>query len=429
MPRRNNRRRLQPTPAPTPRPTTRLRGAQYKVAVQAMKKAVINEIKSNPDLNRQSKANITPSMRRYRANARYRANQRVEQSDNIITVPPCIVGKPKPKSFSEKVEALIHAPQVFKRQYQFTAENDTNGRKAWFGIDLSSLTYSGLYEDCITRQAQYYTNTSTTDSTLAFNAGDSRRFNIEYQSNKIDLMNSSTNSLTGNIWLFAVKRDLKGNYTSSGTATLRNVPINLMAYASSQNLNALTVAGSTTYEGTVGNGFNYDPSTLGYNYGGEFNMPGSSINSLGRTLLSDPSLSPMSPHVKDFVGHHWRLVEKTPISLKPGQQITKYFKFHELQNIVKTDADYEYIKGVAYYICIDMIGQTVGDSAVANRVSTGKCQLSVINTVKRVISVNSKIQSKITLMTQPLSAIPTAQEQIINADSGVQQTGYDEDDI
>lgn len=346
-------------------------------------------------------------------------DNRVAQTDNIAVAAPVVVGKQSPRSFAEKVSAVDRPPLVFKRNYQFSAEC-ASGRKGWFSMNVNQMMSDDLLTDITSYKSTQYTDGISTDSTVSGNAlTDNARFYIDSHKEFIRMVNSSSNSITGKITLWCHKRDTDGAYDGF----LIN-PINAMMYYST-NSRSLTTNGLGG-EQVVGNGFTFN-TTAGAvtNYNGVFNMPGSSLNATGVTASTDPSLSPSSRQIKDRVGFWFRQVGKSiPFSLKPGQQINSSYFFNLDKNkIMREQQEFTHIAGISYNIVVEFEGGIVGDSAVNNSISTGIAQLSVIRENQRVLGIESKYRSKIVLQTAPLTEIATANQVIINSDTGVGLSG------
>lgn len=181
-------------------------------------------------------------------------------------------------------------------------------------------------------------------------------------------------------------------------------------------------------EATVGNGFAFNTTVGVTNYNGIYNMPGSSINSSQFCASTDPSLSPMSPQIKDRVGYWFRKVgESISFSLKPGQQMNQNYVFNLDKNkIWREQSEFNHIAGISYNIVVEFEGGIVGDSTPTtgdNVVSSGSCQLSVIRENQRVLGIENKYKPKIVLQTAPLTQIATSAQVIINSDTGAQTVG------
>lgn len=357
-------------------------------------------------------------------------NSRLQSADNIITAPAFIVGKPRKPSFEEKVSKITHPPVVFKRQYAFNAEG-LSGRKSMFGIPINNLNagVSGgnLYDDVMTtNSARMSTNTSTADPTIIFN-NDHRTqqsYYVDYQSCKLRVSNSGSNSCTGKISLLAYKRDCDGVFTNSGVPL---APINMMMFAQSLNANVNYGAGQ---EATVGNGYMFNSATSGYDYDANYDMPGSALNAGGQCANMDPGLTIFSSQIKDLTGYYFRLVKQHSFSLKPGQQFNISTIFHDLPSIKRQAIDMTYLKGVSHYLVIEFEGQVVGDATVTsgdNVVSLGSAQLSCIYEEKRMVGVHGKLRAQLYMGTNALAVINKASQVIINPDTGVTDTGYEED--
>lgn len=69
----------------------------------------------------------------------------------------------------------------------------------------------------------------------------------------------------------------------------------------------------------------------------------------------------------------------------------------------------------------------VGDSTANNVISTGSGQLSCMLTEKRVLGLLAKNKTKLVMPTSAPAGILLANQQTINPDTGVVDTGYEED--
>jgi len=345
-------------------------------------------------------------------------------SDNITTVKSTIIGKRRPLTFDEKVARVDRPPILFKRNYEFNAEG-ISGRKTWFSFEFNIMNGNDLGADLQTYKAQQYTDTATADATVAFPTGassDGSKFYVDYLSEKLQLVNSSSNSMIGKIHLFAHKRDSDGNYS---TLNVPVTPINLMMYYSTNRLPLQT----TALEAVVGNGWKFDTATSGSNYLSSYNMPGSSIHPATVTAQTDFALSPSSPHIADSLNFWFRKVDTFDFNLKAGQQINKTYIFNDLQNIMREEqSDYLHLANVSYSCVVEFRGGIVGTTgASTSDVSTGISQLSVMRESKRQIGIKNKLKSKVYLITASPTIITQANQQIINPDAGTQLTGAQTD--
>jgi len=370
------------------------------------------------------KANQANTALLNRKRARYTRNQRLEASDNIVKTAPVVIGKQRPQTFAEKVSAVDRPPLVFKRNYQFSAEA-ISGRKGWFSMNVCQMLADDLQTDITGYKSTQYTDTTTADPTVAGNAfSDNAKFYIDSHKESIKMVNSSSNSLTGKIHLFRHKRDTDTSYDSTPIN-----PINMMMYYSNNARSLLT--NGIGSEQTVGNGFAFNTVAGVSNYTGAYNMPGSSLNPAGFTASTDPTLSPMSPQIKDRVGFWFDKISTTEFSLKPGQQFNSSFIFNlEKNKIMREQSEFNHIAGISHNIVVEFQGGIVGSSEAIggdNVISSGSCQLSVIRENQRVLGIENKLKSKIVLQTAPLTTIANAFQTIINQDSGVADVGVDID--
>jgi len=366
----------------------------------------------------QARSTKTVSPRQARANYL----NRLETSDNITTAKAVVIGTQTTPSFQEKVANAVRPPLTFKRNYQFSAEC-LSGRKAMFAMTINSMTSDDLLTDITAYKSAMATDTSSADATLAANSfSDNAQFYIDYHKERIKMINSSSNSITGKIHLFQHKRDTDTAYDSA----LIN-PINLMMYYSA-TARSLISSGAGG-EQTLGNGWFFNSSGGATGYNSIFNMPGSSINASGSTASVDPMLSPTSSFISDRVGFWFKKVSTSDFSLKPGQQFNSSYVFNLDNNKIHRELqEFTHIAGISYCLVVEFVGGIVGDStALSTTVSTGTCQLSVIRENQRMIGLENKLKRKIVLQTAPLTAVADAAQQIINSDSGVQDVGVEYD--
>lgn len=377
------------------------------------------------------------TLRTYRTKARRNAwlkskkirQERIEQSDNITSLSPFKVGKARNPSFQEKVERIASPPVIFKRQYAFSSEVDS-GRKAIFGYPINDLNSSfggtavGLYEDIINQTGRLTTDTATVDPTITTGGQINNRFYVDYYSQKLQIVNSGSNSLTGKIRLFKYKRDTDVYFTN---VTTPMTPINLMMLFSTNNLTAI----NSGQEATVGNGWKFDTTTSKSNYNANYTMPGSLLNVGGVTAQIDPALQPMSRHIKNHMSHFFEEVASNDISLKPGQQVNQYTIMNDLPDIQRYAVDMTYLANVSYYLTVEFQAGIVGDGTVTsgdNIVSIGSGQLSCVLEEKRIVGVRGRnTNGKVVMITAPLTQIAKASQVVINPDTGVQDLGYEED--
>jgi len=347
----------------------------------------------------------------------------LSQTDGVVTVAPVIIGKPKPDTFQEKVSKSQRPPPLFKRNYGFSAES-VSGRKGMFSMELNISNNNDLGLDMQTYKSMMLTDTAFQDTAALGNAvGDQAKFYIDYHKEKIQMMNSSSNSIIGKIHLFAHKRDNDNQYSNTSTPI---TPINMLMYYSTQvAISALTFGAGN--ESTIGNGFAFGTTAGNTNYQGVYNMPGSSINAAGNTASVDPTLSFSSPHVKDSIDFWFRKVSTKDFALKPGQQFNSSYIFNDLGVINREEqAEFVHIRGVSYSLVVEFQGQMVGDNTPTtgnNIISLGDSQISVIRESQRVLGLRNYLRPKIIAQTVPLATVAIANQVIINADTGVALSG------
>lgn len=356
-----------------------------------------------------------------------RTAARIENSDNIITVPAFKHGVAKKLSFTEKVQRISNPPVIFKRNYQWSAECNS-GRKGFFGIEINDLRSSkagggGLYEDIMTSAIRRLsTDTSTQDPTVIANSvfSTQQKCYVDYYSSKLNIVNSGSNSVVGKIRLYSYRRDCEALFTN---VSVPMTPINLAMFAS-QNGGNVTIDGGS--EGTLGN-YGFDALTSGVNYTSNYVMPGSAQNAGGATMNADLAFDLMGNQLKDFVGYFFKLEKTQKFSLKPGQQINHSTIFNDMPIIHRQAVDQTYIRGTSYFMVIEFNAGIVGDSTANNVISTGSGQLSCMLVEKRVLGLVSKNKSKLVMPTTAPAGIAIASQQTINPDTGVIDIGYDDD--
>lgn len=352
---------------------------------------------------------------------------RIEQSDNIVTLPSFTYGVSKKPNFAEKVIRISNPPVVYKRNYQWSSEC-ASGRKGMFGIQINNLTQNqpgggGLYEDIMTGTVRRLTtDTSTPDPTLVANslASTQQRFYIDYLSEALNIVNSGSNSIVGKIRLFAYTRDAEGTFTNTSAPM---TPLNLAMYASNNGGN-VSIDGQT--EGTLGN-YGFDAVTSGVDYDANYNMPGSALNPGGATANADLAFDVMGAQIKGFTGYFFKQINSVAFSLKPGQQIKHTTIFNDLPVINRAAMDMVFIRGISFYMHIEFNAGIVGDSTAANVISTGSGQLSCMLVEKRILGIANRTHTKLVMPTSAPAGILLSNQQIINPDTGVVDLGYEED--
>jgi len=357
--------------------------------------------------------------------AKRNVQNRIAQSDNITTAKAVVIGKQRVPSFQEQVSRTVRPPLVFKRNYAFSAECPS-GRKAMFSMRINAMTPEDLNNDLTSYKSSMFSDTGNPDLQVAQQGErDNAQFYVDKLVEKIQMVNSSSNSITGKIHLFAYKRDSGSTY---GLTNAIIDPINMLMYYSTQALS--TIATGAGNESFPGNGwfFNASGGNSGINYSAIHNMPGSTINTAGSCGFFDPALGFGSPQVKDGINFWFRKVGiSTSFSLKPGQQVNSSFVFNDLPIINREEqAQYIFISGVSYIAVVEFQAGIVGDSqeGVGNNViSTGSCQLSVIRENTRTLGMKNTLRSKVVLQTAPLAQIAVANQVIINSDTGVGLSG------
>jgi len=401
------RRRLQPTPA-----------------IIAGTLAVAKAVKKGYDKRKKAYATKVELKAKQ---ARGTRMSRIQESDNITTLTPVRIGTPRTISFQEKVSRTIREPLIFKRNYGFSAES-VSGRKGWFAMEVNRMTNVDLQLDITNYKGEYFTSTVTQDTNVPGVAPtDNARFYVDYHSEKIQMVNSSSNGLTGKIHLYSHKRDNENAYS---TDLVPVSPINLMMYYSTASTNTSALPGAGL-EGVAGNGWAFNAVAGNVNYLGNYNMPGSSINASGFTASTDPELNPHFATVKDRMDYWFTKVSTKEFSLKPGQQINSSFIFNDLPKIFREEQiQYVNLAGITYHIVVEFKAGIVGDNTSVSgdgKVSIGNSQLSVIRESKRIIGLETTLKAKVYLQTAPLDTIALANQVVINQDTGVAQVGTVQD--
>jgi len=196
---------------------------------------------------------------------------RLTQSDNIMTAKAVVIGRQRPISFQEKVSRSVRPPLLFKRNFAFSAEC-VSGRKAMFSLDMNVMTNNDLQLDILNYKQSMHTDTATANVTISSStAGDLARFYVDKLTEKIQMVNSSSNSITGKIHLFAYKRDSGTTYDTSGVIF---DPINMLMYYSTQEHS--TVASGLGAEQSIGKCWTFQNGggNNGITWAGQHNTPG-----------------------------------------------------------------------------------------------------------------------------------------------------------
>lgn len=404
------RRRLQPTPAPTSRPRApRLRGRPA----------------TRPSVSALPYEPSTRSLRRVNWKIKSRTAMRVQQSDNIVTLPAFKVGKPRKVPLSEKIVRLTTPQNIFKRVWTWSSECES-GRKGWFGIPINDLkttvTAAGgtLYNDAIENYNRLTTESTGQDPTVV-TAGQvsGKKVYVDYYGGKLQMMNSGTNSVTGSVHLVCYKRDCEATFANVNVPL---VPINMMGYAQNEARGAFLAQNDT-----VGQGFRFDFATAGVDLDANYDMPGSTFNSGGATFQTDPHLELFGSQVKDVTSYFFKQVASQSFSLKPGQQVNLWTIMNDLPFINRSALDMIYIRGISHYLVVEFQAQVVGSSVANNTISTGTGQLSCIYEEKRTLGLQNKYVPKIYNMTPALANILVSNQQTINPDTGIIDVGYEDD--
>ena len=138
----------------------------------------------------------------------------------------------------------------------------------------------------------------------------------------------------------------------------------------------------------------------------------------------------MNTHISDFTGYFFSKVREFDFALKPGQQLDHYTIMNDLPVLSRQSTADTYIKGISFYLVVSFQAGIVGDATVTsgdNVISTGSAQLSCICEEKRILGTHGKMKAQVVMRTAPLTQIAKASQYIINPDTGVADTGYDDD--
>jgi len=358
-------------------------------------------------------------------------NLRLSQSDNITNAPAFKVGVPRKISFEEKVSRVTHPPVVVKRNFQWSAEC-SSGRKAFFQFPINSMSQGTdglLYADAVTNYTGLTTNTASADPTLITSGiiNNQQKVYVDYISEKLQMVNSGSNAIKGKVTLYGYKRDANFQY---GNSTALITPINMMMYASTNSLVQTNVGN----EQTVGNGWAFDAvsgASLGLNWGQNYIMPGSTLNPVSAFCAqTDLQLDVLNTHISDFTGYFFSKVREFDFALKPGQQLDHYTIMNDLPIIARQSNVDTYLKGISFWLVVSFQAGIVGDATATtgdNVISTGSAQLSCILEEKRILGTHGKMKAQVVMRTAPLAQISKASQFTINPDTGVADTGYDDD--
>lgn len=369
----------------------------------------------------------TKLIRRQNWKVRQRVQNTLATTDNITTLPAIKIGVPQKLTFAEKVARINNPPIIYKRNYQWSCECPS-GRKAFFSIPVNSLSNAlagggGLYDDILSNanNNRLTTDTTSADPTVLLTGQtNGQKYYVDYMSQKLSVMNSGTNAITGKITIYGYKRDTDATFTNVNVPLC---PIN-MAMLCSTNGGNVSIAGSNeTGLGLYG----FDAVTNGVNYTANYFMPGSAQNSGGATAYADLGFKIMSPQIAEQMSYWFKEVGSRSFSLKAGQQFNQSFIFNNLPLIRRESADMTYLKGVSFNIVVEFNGGIVGDSTANNVISTGSAQLSCMLIEKRIVGLYQRLRSKLVMPTAAPAGILAGVQQTINADSGIVDIGYEDD--
>ncbi len=369
---------------------------------------------------------------------RQRAN--LDVAKNIVQFNPAglSIGKAKPKSLKEKLNEELNKTLYFRQTHAYKINGDS-GRMNWF--QSASLTGATLL-NMVNKVKDSETDTGTAnpiiaDPTVAVGSNgvpqQFYKYDVDYNSVGYQLMNSSTNSLQGVIMWVKPKRELTSVFPGT-TVPVR--PVNIFAMSVNSAIPTQNVYNPTNYtQSAVTAGFITSNLALDYVRGGN---TGTTNNTGDNVLELDVGLKPSSSCVSNIFDYYFDIVKSTDFDLSPGQQSEFWLKQYDCSILDFQALQYDSIPGVTMYCMIGIKGQMVGTSATTgdvNLISTGSCQLSIIETHKTIIKAHNvkapKIWNFINDGTESapagiLAQIADASQEIINDETDGIDATYNE---
>lgn len=337
--------------------------------------------------------------KRARANAA-RMQRNIEVSKNIVSLSNLglSIGTAKKKSLSEKLNEELNKPIYFRQTHAYKINGDS-GRMNWF--QMASLT-GGTMLNMVNKVKDSETDANTanpliTDPTVAVGSNgvpqQFYKYDVDYNSVAIQFMNSSTNSLQGVVMWIKPKRELTSVFPNT-TVPVR--PCNIFAMSINSAIPTQNVYNPTNYtQSGATAGFITSNLTLDYTRGGN---TGTTNNTGDNVLELDVGLKPSSSCVSNIFDYYFDVVKSTDFDLSPGQQGEFYLKQYDCSVLDFQALQYDSIPNNTIYCMVGFKGQLVGTNASTgdiNVVSTGSCQLSIIETHKTIIKAHKVKAPKI----------------------------------
>jgi len=411
-----NRRRLQPAAAAAAGAFIYYMGKKYYEGQRGYKQALAKKNKARQSANLQSAKNIV-----------------------TLSAAGLSVGKSKPKSLKEKISEETNKPLYFRQTHAYKIDGDS-GRMNWFhSPSLTGSTLLNMINKVKDSETDLDANPTITGPTVSFGSGVPQQFykyDIDYNSVQYQLMNSSTNTLQGVIMWLKPKRELGAVFPSS---TVPIKPVNIFALSIKSALPTQNNYNPTNYTQTYNATTGYNPldASLNTDYSRGGNT-GTTNNNNDNVMELDIGLKPSSACVSNIFEYYFDIVKSTDFDLSPGQQGEFWLKQHDCSILDYQALQYDSIPNMTMYCMIGIKGQMVGSNATTGDtkvVSTGSCQLSIIETHKTIVKAHSIKAPKIwnfvndATETAPggiLSMIPDANQEIVNDETDGIDNTYNE---
>lgn len=348
---------------------------------------------------------------------------------NIKSSPGLKIGKSVRLTKAQQIQKIMNPPSIFNSKWTFQMDCDS-GRVSAAQVPIMTQPLAKPIYD------QVFSNLTTDNVSNVYmsSAGTPRAENyvtlIENYRSDLRLYNSSTNTMRIRIVWYKPARDMDAVYESNGANS--NEPISVLMQASN---NAQPSFSSVTP--VVGNGILFDQVTSGSNWNANYDHAGQTMsgttttasNAENKVALLDPSLVPGSIEVRRRFNSFWKTLKSEEVQLEPGNQfntsVTMKNRFIRSQF---DDTDVVYRKDSTIIGVIYVLGQMVFNDVAANySISTGSSQLSIMREdtcTARALIIKSTLRVN---LTNPFQIIADADQGIINTESGVRNTVYEED--
>ena len=347
---------------------------------------------------------------------------------NIKSSAGLVIGKTLRLTAAQRLTKIMNPPAIFNSKWTWQMDCDS-GRVSAAQIPIMTQSLAKPIYD------QVFTNLTTdylVDPTIIPTGNDrSENYQTLIESYKSDIRfyNSSTNTMRVRIVWYKPARDMDAEFESRGTHT--NEPLSILMQSSNASLPSFASVAPA-----VGDGVTFDNLTAGSSYVANYNHAGqplagttTSSNIQNNIAKLDPSLVPGSSQVKKVFSSFWTTLKSEEFQLEPGNQFNTHVTLKN--HIVRSqfdDNDVVYRKDSTIIGVVYVLGQMVFSDVASNyTISTGSSQLSIMREDTCVVRpLTQKTTHRINL-TPPFQIIADADQGIINTESGVRNTVYEED--